>query len=113
MPNLLAEPAAPENGHGTLTFSGSAGNDEALLTLIDIRLLEAFRAVVDHRTITVAAPSLGLTQPAVSAQIARLKQGLGFSLFERGNGRLDLMPEGLPFYAEASKALTGIDRLTQ
>jgi len=80
---------------------------------MDVRLLEAFRAVVDHRTVTNAAASLGVTQPAVSAQIARLEQELGFQLFERGNGRLKPTPEGLIFYAEASKALTGIDRLTQ
>jgi len=80
---------------------------------MDVRLLEAFRAVVDHRTVTNAAASLGVTQPAVSAQIARLEQELGFSLFERGNGRLKPTTEGLLFYAEASKALTGIDRLTQ
>jgi len=80
---------------------------------MDVRLLEAFRAVVDHRTVTNAAASLGVTQPAVSAQIARLEQELGFQLFERGNGRLKPTPEGLLFYAEASKALTGIDRLTQ
>jgi DNA-binding transcriptional LysR family regulator len=80
---------------------------------MDVRLLEAFRAVVDHRTVTNAATSLGVTQPAVSAQIARLEQELGFLLFERGNGRLKPTPEGLLFYAEASKALTGIDRLAQ
>ncbi len=80
---------------------------------MDVRLLEAFRAVVDHRTVTNAAASLGVTQPAVSAQIARLEQELRFSLFERGNGRLKPTPEGLLFYAEANKALTGIDRLTQ
>ena len=113
MPNLLAEPAAPSNDQGTLALLGGAGNNEALLTVMDIRLLEAFRAVVDHRTVTGAAASLGLTQPAVSAQIARLEQELGFALFERGNGRLKPTPEGLLFYAEASKALTGIDRLTQ
>ena len=80
---------------------------------MDVRLLEAFRAVVDHRTVTNAATSLGVTQPAVSAQIARLEQELGFLLFERGNGRLKPTPEGLLFYAEASKALGGIDRLFQ
>jgi DNA-binding transcriptional LysR family regulator len=80
---------------------------------MEIRLLDAFRAFVDHRTVTGAAASLGVTQPAVSAQIARLEHELGFALFERGNGRLKPTPEGLLFYAEASKALTGIDRLTR
>jgi DNA-binding transcriptional LysR family regulator len=80
---------------------------------MDVRLLEAFRAVVDHRSVTGAAAAMGVTQPAVSAQIARLEQELGFSLFERGNGRLKPTAEGLLFYAEAAKALTGIDRLAQ
>lgn len=80
---------------------------------MDVRLLEAFRAVVDQRSVTSAAASMGLTQPAVSAQIARLEQELGFALFDRRNGRLRPTPEGMLFYAEASKALTSIDRLTQ
>src|SRR5262245_17904140 len=80
---------------------------------MDVRLLEAFRAVVDHRSVTNAAASLGVTQPAVSAQIARLEEELGFALFERGNGRLKPTAEGLLFYAEARKALSGIDQLAQ
>jgi DNA-binding transcriptional LysR family regulator len=56
---------------------------------------------------------MGVSQPAVSAQIARLEQELGFALFDRGNGRLKPTAEGMLFYAEASKALTGIDRLAQ
>lgn len=80
---------------------------------MDVRLLEAFRAVVDHRSVTSAAAVLGVTQPAVSGQIARLEQVLGFSLFDRGNGRLKPTPEGMLFYAEAARALTGIDRLAQ
>ena len=80
---------------------------------MDVRLLEAFRAVVDHRSVTHAAAAMGVTQPAVSAQIARLEQELGFSLFDRSNGRLKPTAEGMLFYAEADKALTGIDRLTE
>jgi DNA-binding transcriptional LysR family regulator len=79
---------------------------------MDVRLLEAFRAVVDHRSMTHAAVAMGVTQPAVSAQIARLEQELDFALFDRGIV-LKPTPEGSLFYAEASKALSGIDRLTQ
>lgn len=80
---------------------------------MDFRLLAAFRAVVDHRSVTQAAVAMGVTQPAVSAQIARLEQEVGFALFERSNTRLKPTPEGLLFYAEANKALSGIDRLAQ
>lgn len=80
---------------------------------MDVRLLEAFRAVVDHRSVTNAAAAMGVTQPAVSAQIARLEQRLGFALFDRRRGRMRPTPEGLLFYAEANKALGGIDRLSE
>jgi len=78
---------------------------------MDVRLLEAFRAVVDHRSVTAAAGALGVTQPAVSTQIARLEETIGFSLFERSGGRLKPTPEGLLFYAEATRVLGEVDRL--
>ncbi len=78
---------------------------------MDVKLLEAFRAVVDHRSMTAAAGAMGVTQPAVSTQIARLEETVGFPLFERANGRLKPTPEGLLFYAEASRVLGEVDRL--
>src|SRR4029077_15870220 len=74
-------------------------------TVMDVRLLEAFRAVVDHRSVTAAAGAMGVTQPAVSTQIARLEETIGFALFERSGGRLKPTPEGLLFYAEATRVL--------
>ena len=50
---------------------------------MDVKLLEAFRAVVDNRSVTAAAQSMGITQPAVSGQIAKLEESVGFPLFER------------------------------
>jgi DNA-binding transcriptional LysR family regulator len=79
---------------------------------MDIRLLETFRMVIDQSSATAAAAALGLTQPAVSSQIARLEDAVGFPLFERSGGRLRPTPEGLLFYTEATKALDGFDRLT-
>jgi DNA-binding transcriptional LysR family regulator len=78
---------------------------------MDVRLLEAFRAVVDHRSVTAAAGAMGVTQPAVSTQIARLEEAIGFALFERSGGRLRPTPEGMLFYAEATRVLGEVDRL--
>lgn len=80
---------------------------------MDLRLLETFRSVVDQRSATAAAAALGVTQPAVSAQIARLEEAVGFRLFERIGGRLKPTPEGLLFYAEAANALSSMNRLAQ
>src|SRR6201991_3414347 len=78
---------------------------------MDVKLLEAFRAVVDSRSVTAAAQALGITQHAVSVQIAKLEESVGFPLFERAGGRLKPTPEGMLFYAEASRVLGEVDRL--
>src|SRR5579883_549451 len=78
---------------------------------MDVKLLEAFRAVVDSRSVTAAAQALGITQPAVSGQIAKLEESVGFPLFERAGGRLKPTPEGLQFYTEATRVLGEVDRL--
>jgi len=81
--------------------------------MMDVKLLEAFRTVMDNRSVTRAATILRVTQPAVSAQIARLEALVGFSLFERTGGRLKPTPQGRQFYTEAMHALDMIDRLEQ
>jgi LysR family hydrogen peroxide-inducible transcriptional activator len=43
---------------------------------------------------TKAAEELGIAQPSLSEQIARLEQGLGAPLFERLNRRIELTPLG-------------------
>src|SRR6202051_1172198 len=78
---------------------------------MDIRLLEAFRAVVESGSGTHAASSLGITHPAVSAQIARLESELGFSLFTRTGNRLRLTSEAVTFRAEVERTLDRIDDL--
>jgi DNA-binding transcriptional LysR family regulator len=80
---------------------------------MDIKLLETFKAVVDTRSVTQAATMLGVTQPAVSAQIGRLEDAVGFHLFDRSGGRLKPTNEGLSFYADVSKALGGFEHLQQ
>src|SRR3981189_1593623 len=75
---------------------------------MDIRLLEAFRAVVECGSGTHAAASLGVPQPAVSAQIARLESELGFSLFTRAGNRLRLTSEAVTFRAEVERTLDRI-----
>ena len=80
---------------------------------MDVKQLEAFRTVIDRRSVTAAARVLGLTQPAVSTQIARLEQAVGFTLFERAGRGLKPTPEGVLFYAEACRVLDEFERLTQ
>jgi DNA-binding transcriptional LysR family regulator len=61
-----------------------------LINKVMIAELKTFLAVVKYGTFGRAASQVGLTQSAVSAQIQRLEQELGFFLFER-TGRSALL----------------------
>ncbi|WP_273979563.1 LysR family transcriptional regulator [Vibrio parahaemolyticus] len=50
---------------------------------IDLNLLQVFIAVYRHRSITVAAEALELTQPGISGMLKRLQHQLGVTLFVR------------------------------
>jgi DNA-binding transcriptional LysR family regulator len=80
---------------------------------MDLKLLETFKAVIETRSATQTAVMLGVTQPAVSAQIGRLEEMIGFRLFDRSGGRLKPTNEGLSFYEDVAKALGNISHLDQ
>jgi len=62
------------------------------MTNIPTELLRTFVAVVDMRSFTRAAQSLGITQPAVSAQVKRLQQLLGGELLDKSAPGVLLTP---------------------
>ena len=76
---------------------------------IMLRELKTFLAVVRHGTFAHAGAQIGLTQSAVSAQIQRLEDELGFALFDRtgrsaslnaaGKRTVDVAQELLAVYA--------------
>lgn len=71
----------------------------------DLRQLEYFCAVARMGSFTKAAEDLGITQPSLSEQIARLEQGLGAALFERLNRRVELTPLGEAILGKAQALL--------
>ena len=52
--------------------------------MLDDNKIRAFLTVVEKESFSAAAVQLGVTQPAVSAQIASLEAALGVQLFLRG-----------------------------
>ena len=76
--------------------------------MIEDSKIRAFLAVVDQGSFTAAARRLGITQPAVSSQIASLEASLGFVLFERGRF-LSLTPEGESFLPYARRIQAAYD----
>ena len=59
---------------------------------IDLNLLRVFDAVLHEKGVTPAAARLGLTQPAVSNALARLRKLLGDALFVRTPRGVDATP---------------------
>src|SRR5262245_24325752 len=64
------------------------------MTNIPTELLRTLVAVVDLRSFTKAAQSLGVTQPAVSAQIKRLQGLLGTELLDKSAPGVTLTSAG-------------------
>ncbi|MFG6667432.1 LysR family transcriptional regulator [Halomonas sp. HNIBRBA4712] len=64
----------------------------SLLNRLTFRQLQVFQAVYQKRSYSRAAEQLGLTQPAVSAQIRQLEQALGAPLFHYAGKTLHVLP---------------------
>src|SRR5260221_3349713 len=69
-----------------------------------IRQIEAFQAAMVTGSITRAADTLGIGQPAVSRLIADLEISTGFPVFHRFAGRMTPTTEGMRFHAVVERA---------
>jgi LysR family nitrogen assimilation transcriptional regulator len=56
---------------------------EAKPMMLDLRQIQYFACLYEQRSVTRAARSLNVVQPALSMQISRLEKRLGINLFER------------------------------
>ncbi|HLH91067.1 MAG TPA: LysR family transcriptional regulator [Xanthobacteraceae bacterium] len=81
------------------------------MTNIPTELLRTFVAVVDMRSFTRAAQSLGITQPAVSAQVKRLQQLLGGELMDKSAPGVLLTPLGESVLGSARRLLAINDQI--
>jgi DNA-binding transcriptional LysR family regulator len=80
---------------------------------IPTELLRTLVSVVDQRSFTRAAQSLGVTQPAVSAQIKRLQFLLGYELLDKSAPGVSLTPRGEMVVTQARRMLSINDQIAQ
>lgn len=80
---------------------------------MNVRQLEAFRAVMAAGTVTRAAEAMNISQPAVSQLIAQLERSCGFALFARDTGRLQPTREAEALLAEVQQLFTGVQRVAR
>jgi LysR family transcriptional regulator, transcriptional activator of nhaA len=65
-----------------------------------------FWTVAREGSIAAATGPLGVTQPAISSQLARLERALGTKLFEKSGRGLALTPDGTTVFAYADQIFT-------
>ncbi|WP_394247102.1 LysR family transcriptional regulator [Vibrio profundi] len=83
---------------------------------IDLNLLKVFVVVYRHKSITLAAEEMGLTQPGVSGLLKRLQQQVGSQLFIRSGRGItptqhaqELIRHVEPALAQINNALEGLE----
>jgi LysR family transcriptional regulator, glycine cleavage system transcriptional activator len=71
-------------------------------------LFHTFEAVARHRSFTLAADELCLTQSAVSRQVKALEAALALRLFRRLHRAIDLTPEGHRLFESVTRGLDDV-----
>ncbi|WP_018334645.1 LysR family transcriptional regulator [Actinomycetospora chiangmaiensis] len=98
---MRAEPGPPVVERSALTR----------LVNLDLNLLLSLRALLAERNVTRAAAALGLSQPAVSAALARLRRHFGDELLTRVGNRYELTPLAVRLVDRTEAAVAGIERV--
>jgi DNA-binding transcriptional LysR family regulator len=76
---------------------------------LDLNLLPVIVALAEHRSVSAAARQLGMSQPAVSSALARLRASLGDPLFVRTARGMEATPRAMTMLAPARAALGIVD----
>lgn len=71
-------------------------------------LFHTFEAVARHRSFTLAADELALTQSAASRRVKTLEDALGLRLFERRHRAIDLTADGQRLFETVTRGLEDI-----
>lgn len=80
---------------------------------IPLNPLRAFAVASRHKTFTAAARQMGITQVAISRQIAILENYLGVQLFDRGPRQVKLTDVGRAFGQEIAPLFDAIETATR
>jgi DNA-binding transcriptional LysR family regulator len=76
---------------------------------LDLNTLVVFRALMEHRNVTNAAADIGLSQPAVSHALRRLRERYRDRLFVRLHGMMQPTDRAIDIAADVAEALKRIE----
>lgn len=80
------------------------------MTQFDLNLLRVVLTVHDEGSVSGAAVKLGISQPATSASLSRLRRALGDPLFVKTSRGMDPTPRALALVDTAREVLAQVDR---
>ena len=75
---------------------------------LNLRQIEAFKAVIENGSISGAAQIVHISQPAMSKLIAHFEADTGLKLFDRVKGRLAPTECGMRLYREIDRIFAGV-----
>lgn len=78
---------------------------------VNLRQIEAFKALIENGTITRAAEILHVSQPAMSKLIAGLEYDTGLTLFDRVKGRLVPTERAMRLHVEVDRIFAGVRQI--
>jgi DNA-binding transcriptional LysR family regulator len=76
---------------------------------MDLNLVTAFVEVVEARSFTAAAKTLGLPKSSVSRRVSELEKELGVPLLHRTTRNLSLTEAGRAYFEQAERALSSLN----
>jgi len=83
------------------------------LASIDLNLLVALQALLDEKNVTRAAAKVGLSQPAMSRALGRLRILFDDQLLVRTSKGMSPTPRGTALAEPLGKVLSGVDQMIQ
>jgi DNA-binding transcriptional LysR family regulator len=81
------------------------------LSSLDLNLVVALRALLEERNVTRAGERIGLSQPATSAALARLRRHFGDQLLSRVGSGYELTPLGAVLRDRSAAACDLLERM--
>src|SRR5205814_427143 len=84
---------------------------ESKLANLDLNLLVSLDALLQERSVSRAAVRLGLSQPSLSASLARLRRHFGDDLLDRVGNRYELTPLAAQLTEQTTSAMAAVARV--
>jgi DNA-binding transcriptional LysR family regulator len=75
---------------------------------LNLRQIEAFKAVIENGTVSRGAELLNISQPSMSKLISHLEYDTGLKLFDRLKGRLAPTEDAMRLYEEVERIFSGM-----